>query len=117
MSGKIESKLYSIGFELVNCPDSKVGTIDAMNCFAECFGAIAYVLTIVWKFLFKNSLLDDTEYVHILWGCMPLKQYSGNRVLSAVAGVNEKTFRKWAWNIVDEISWLEGNVVSLSFAQ
>ena len=117
MSGKIESKLHSLGFELMNRPGSKVGTIDAMNCFVAFFGTSANVLAIVWKLLFENFLLDDAKYVHLLWGCMLLKQYSGDRVLSAVAGVNEKTFRKWAWKIIDGISWLEGDVVSHNFSQ
>ena len=117
MSGKIESKLHSLGFELMNRPGSKVGTVDGMNRFAAFFGTSAYVLAIVWKLLFENFLLDDAEYVHLLWGCMLLKQYSGDRVLSAVAGVNEKTFRKWERKIIDAMSWLEGDVVSLNFAQ
>ena len=101
----------------MNCPGSKVGTVEAMNRFAAFFGTNANVFVIVWKLLFKNFLLDGAEYVHLLWGCMLLKQYSGDRVLSAVAGVNKMTLRKWAWKIIDETSCLGGDVVCLNFVQ
>ena len=44
---------------------------------------------------------------------MLLKQYSGDRNVASSAGTDEKTFRKWAWHIIDAVSWLEGEVVSL----
>ena len=33
--------------------------------------------------------------------------------MSKAAGVDRKTFQKWAWKMISTISWLEGDVVSV----
>ena len=49
----------------------------------------------------------------MLWGLMFLKIYASEGVLATLAGgVDEKTFRKWAWRFVDAIADLEDDVVS-----
>ena len=46
---------------------------------------------------------------------MLLKQYTGDRNLASAAGVDEKTFRKWSWTIIEAVSWLESEVVNIIF--
>jgi hypothetical protein len=41
-----------------------------------------------------------------------MKTYGTEENLAATAGVDEKTFRKWAWMFVFELSALKGDVVS-----
>jgi hypothetical protein len=48
----------------------------------------------------------------MLWGLRLMKTYGTEENLAATAGVDEKTFRKWAWMFVFELSALEGDVVS-----
>ena len=112
MSSIVESTLQSIGFEIMNRSGSKPGSSDATQRFLSFFGASPLTLAVIWRLLFKNLLLDGAEYQHLLWGYMLLKQYSGDRNLASSAGADEKTFRKWAWHIIDAVSWLEGEVVS-----
>ena len=50
---------------------------------------------------------------HLLWALMLLKLYAAESVLRTLAGgVDEKTYRKWAWLYVYEISDLQYKVVS-----
>jgi hypothetical protein len=45
---------------------------------------------------------------------MLLKCYSNEEVNCTYAsGVDEQTFRKWAWFFIDQISFLESEVVSV----
>lgn len=52
------------------------------------------------------------EPVHVLWALMLLKTYGTEVELSSICGVDEDTFRKWAWHYIEKISYLEDEVVS-----
>ena len=50
---------------------------------------------------------------HLLWALMLLKTYETEPgIASWVGGIDEKTLRKWAWVFIEEISFLEPEVVS-----
>lgn len=91
----------------------KVERFKAYEKFLSYFGVIAQVLAVVWKLLIKNNALKGSVFEHLLWVCMLIKQYTGDRSLSKAAGVDRKTFQKWAWKMISTISWLEGDVVSV----
>ena len=55
---------------------------------------------------------EEVEPIHLLWTLMFLKGYHKESVNSAIAEVDEKTFRKWVWILIPEISYLEGDLVS-----
>ena len=40
---------------------------------------------------------EDNEPVHLLWTLLFLMSYSTENILSVIAGVNRKTYRKWVW--------------------
>jgi len=49
---------------------------------------------------------------HLLWALMFMKVYGKESMHCTMAGaVDEKTFRKWVWIFVLEISYLESEVV------
>ena len=45
--------------------------------------------------------------VHLLWTLMFLKIYSTECVDAGIVNANEKSFRKWVWFLVKEVSKLE----------
>jgi hypothetical protein len=48
----------------------------------------------------------------MLWGLSLLKTYGTEENMGAKAGVDKKTFRKWAWMFIFELEALEGDIVS-----
>ena len=56
---------------------------------------------------------EGAHPAHLLLCLMFLKIYATETVLCTMAGgVEEKTFRKWSWMFVDELSYLEDSVVT-----
>jgi hypothetical protein len=58
---------------------------------------------------------DDkiAEPCHLLWALLLLKTYDTESVLAGLCGgVDEDTFRKWAWHFIEKVSYLEHEVVS-----
>ena len=47
---------------------------------------------------------------HLMWALLLLRSYSREEILATLAGVSEKTFRKWAWMMVEEIAKIESLV-------
>ena len=48
----------------------------------------------------------------MMWVLMFLKMYGKESAMSSMAGVDEKTYRKWVWIFVFKIADLEALVVS-----
>ena len=44
---------------------------------------------------------------HMIWGLLFLKQYNPEAISAGIAGVNEKTFRKWSWFFIEELPELK----------
>lgn len=50
---------------------------------------------------------------HLLWCLLLLMTYEMEAVLSGnCKGIDEDTFRKWAWHFIEKVSFLEHEVVS-----
>ena len=111
-SSVTEARIYEVGCKIIK-QDSKKVTVKTYETFSSFFGVNAMVLAVVWNLLIENDLLNrGALHEHLLWGCMLMKQYTGDRVLSKIVDVDPKTFRKWAWHIIYAISWLESEIVS-----
>ena len=70
----------------------------------------------MWAMLLESSWLKR-EYIrkptHLLWALLFLKTYSTEPTLaSRVGGVDEQTFRKWAWFYLEGITRLKPKLVS-----
>jgi len=48
---------------------------------------------------------------HLMWALLLLRTYNREEILAAMAGVDEKTYRKWAWILIERLSKIE-NLVS-----
>jgi hypothetical protein len=81
--------------------------------FLATFGVAPVVCLTIWNLLIETSNLPPGSFeYHLLWGLMFLKLYCAESIHAALAGCDEKTFRKWSWAFVDAISFLKNRVVS-----
>ena len=84
--------------------------------FKSWFGTPPDIVAIVWAGLALTGWLRFTHNPkpeHLLWSLVFLKTYSTEPTLaSRVGGVDEKTFRKWAWFYVEGIAGLASKTVS-----
>lgn len=83
-------------------------------------GSTPEMLARVWYLLeegFGGMLPRGATKERLLWALLLLKNYNSTEMNAAqCGGVDEKTFRKWAWWFLEELSFLESHVVSkLSF--
>jgi hypothetical protein len=54
--------------------------------------------------------------IHLLWGLHLAKVYANEHVMAMTVGAPcKKTYRKWAWFFIEELGYLEGEVVSTSY--
>jgi hypothetical protein len=75
--------------------------------FRSQFGVNWHVCEHIW------SLLDDygkyrgcREPKHLLWALLFLKVYGNETTHASIVFTSPKTFRKWAWNVIEELSEL-----------
>ena len=105
---------YSLGLEMVNNqvidPNSTPNRNKDLE-FRSQFGVSWFVCSNVWQLLEMNFPNRKREPKHLLWGLMFLKVYGSEKTHSSIAGCDVKTFRKWAWNVLQDISNLETIVV------
>jgi hypothetical protein len=83
--------------------------------FRAHFGASPQVVAYTWDLLRQNDVdLDEGATIdRFMWSLLLLKCYLTEEVnCSHICGVDEQTFRKWAWFFIDQISFLEADIVS-----
>ena len=73
----------------------------AENRFRAMFGISNIVCSIIWH---NVQHPHDGQPVHLLYALMLLKMYETEHIYHALTGVDEKTFRKWAWIYVEIIA-------------
>ena len=73
------------------------------------FGVSLRAIMISWRMC---SFPKGTVERHFLWACMFLKTYETEAVLSQIAGVTPKTFRRRVWEIIGKIAIKTNDVVS-----
>jgi len=81
------------------------------------FGTTPFVCSLLWAMLEPcRKMPRGVQPKHLLWALMFLKIYGTEAVNCNLAdGVDEKTFRKWAWLFVEGIAALEQGVVRIVF--
>jgi hypothetical protein len=87
--------------------------------FKSSFGCSPTVVARIWNLIdpYEDEYLSNISGMtpnHFLWAFLFLKVYSTEAQHSITVGVDEKTFRKWSWLFVEEISNLVGEVVSFT---
>ena len=85
----------------------------AAGRFKAQFGVSCKVCSIVWDLIrpFKKNMLRNVSAIHLLWALSFLKTYDSFHVLSAHAGVSEKTFSEWVWRIVPALAALKKHMI------
>ncbi len=71
--------------------------------FKALFGSTPQLCSLLWSLLADLHPLGGFPR-HLLWALMFLKLYSTEHVHSTLAGVDEKSFRKWCWRYVSALS-------------
>ena len=84
--------------------------------FVSWFGTDAFIVLIIWKFLFKSrwmECINQHKPEHLLWARNYMKTYATEANISSnFGGVDEKTIRKWVWFYICGIADLSCRVVS-----
>lgn len=73
--------------------------------FKAFFGVDNVMCNKLWMLL-CNSDSPGGKPVHLLWALMFLKNYATEHIHAAIAGCDEKTFRKWQWAYTKALSSL-----------
>ena len=100
------SKLYSY-----NCHD---GPQLNNRGFREAFGCSSRECSLAWLLVadgWTNRPKQATK-IRFLWALSLLKTYDTETNMANSCGVDEKTFRKWAWFFIQELSFRIGDIVS-----
>jgi hypothetical protein len=74
--------------------------------FKKVFGVNALICAKVWDAVLPH-LPCSASPVHLLWTLYFLRQYGLEEVNAAFAKSDEKTYRKWCWEIINAIAQLE----------
>lgn len=81
-------------------------TTISMRRYRSNFGASPSVTAFIWNRI-KTDLPKSAEPKHLLYALYFLKNYNSEHVNSSVWRCDEKTYRKWQWLILQEISQLK----------
>ena len=88
-------------------------TNSAERRFRSLFGCDAFICSILFRMMIDNNTVPIGFIApHLLMGLLFLKVYASTEVLSGMAGVDEKTFRKHGWIAVRGIAGLYFDIVS-----
>lgn len=74
--------------------------------FKGLFGVSPLICSIAWDNITEH-VPQGTKPHHLLWGLCFLKCYNTEHVNHAIFGVDEKTFRKWIWIVIDSLASLK----------
>lgn len=97
----------------VNMEDRKPVSKTIKRRFRSHFGTTPALCAYLWDRIDKLSLPAGAKWYHLLWALLFLKLYATEEVLSGmVGGVDEKTYRRWTWEILRALSELKDKVVS-----
>ena len=82
--------------------------------FRAAFGCCSRVCSLAWLLVvdgWRNRPKEATK-MRFLWSLSLLKSYDTESNMASNCGVDEKTFRKWAWFFIRELSLRQAEVVS-----
>ena len=81
--------------------------------FKSLFGVHWMVCETLWNLLDDHGRYRETRKPeHLLWTLLFLKCYSSEQVHCTLVRTTAKTYRKWVWRVVEEISGLNTILVS-----
>ena len=112
-------EIMSVGRDIQNRSSRRVGAkVVEDRFFKEYFGVCPLIVSIVWNLLAQHDLIPEKgEIKYLLWALVFLKVYPKQGLVCSLVGgsngaVDPKTFRKWVWKFIFNISFLDEVVVS-----
>ena len=115
-----EESFKRIGTSIIDRTDPSevdINKKDNVECFRSIFGTSPKVCETIWYRLSPEETMEaGSSPIHMLWALMLMKVYANENVLRSMAATPKptaKTWRKWAWYFVFEISYLEASIVSI----
>lgn len=73
--------------------------------FRQMFGITPFICSMIWEDLRVQQLhLNNAKPVYMLCALLLLRLYETDDVNRAISGIDEKTFRKWAWIYISLIA-------------
>ena len=85
---------------------ASVSTLPEKRRFRSLFGVSPELCSVIWSRLGGKQVKSGNP-MHLLWALLFLKVYANEDVLSVIAGVSRKTYRKWVWVVVTLLSNLD----------
>ena len=92
-----------------------VSNINRERLFKQFFGLSPELTVVTWDVVNNPKIHPKILPKHLLWTLLFLKQYGNEGMLSSVAKVTPKTFRKWVWIVIDGLSSRYDDLVSNCF--
>lgn len=89
------------------CLRAPINSICANDRFVAFFGVYPNVCEEVSKLIASQPLLSSCYPCHLLWALYFLKCYPTERTAAIVLHVDEKTYRKWIWYVLDRLSEID----------
>jgi hypothetical protein len=85
--------------------------VNGSRGFVALFGIPPLKVYQLWQ-LIDDGHKRDKKYLpkHLMWALLLLRTYNREEVLATLVGVTEKTYRKWAWMMIQEIAAIDSLV-------
>ena len=102
-------EFLEFGDSIINRAHSGKGSRGISNIrYLRHFGIDQFLTAEVWDTIFvkRSTKISTTLRIqpyHLLWALLFLKIYATESVLATMTGSDEKTFRKYVWNILEII--------------
>lgn len=89
------------------CFNLQLHAIAANQRFISLFGLDDVTCQQFWNTLIQGGFCLSCQPKRLLWTLYFLKCYPTERNASVMLNIDEKTFRKWVWYVIEEISTLD----------
>ena len=101
---KLSKIFWNVGLLYAN-HNSQNSKMTGYRRFRSFYGISPQVFAVLWKQIQNKPA--GSEPKHLLWCLFFLKNYNKEHINAAIAGVDEKTFRLWAWRFVQLLADLD----------
>lgn len=111
-----EKEFLELGLRLARKTPSRGTALSVkLDRFSAHYGVVPLIACILWDLLFDwTRPLRNCMPHHLLWALHFLVTYDSECVIASRFEVDEKTYRKWLWFMLEGITSLTPQLVSLN---
>jgi hypothetical protein len=109
-----EKEFLDLGLLLRNGRPKRGALSVKLERFTGFYGVRPIVVAVLWDMLFDWTRNTTCMPKHLLWSLHFCKTYDTETVIAAKFGIDEKTYRKWLWFVLNGIESLRPHVVSVN---